>query len=74
LWCRDAINVTVELIILLQVALVKLGLRNEGLIVPGYTHLQRAQPLLLQHVLLAFVEQVEPWNVWGPMSMALLCT
>jgi len=56
----------------LQVALVKLGLRNEGLIVPGYTHLQRAQPLLLQHVLLAFVEQVEPWNVWGPMSM--LCT
>lgn len=59
LWCRDAINVTVELIILLQVALVKLGLRNEGLIVPGYTHLQRAQPLLLQHVLLAFVEQLE---------------
>jgi argininosuccinate lyase len=58
----------------LQVALVKLGLRNEGLIVPGYTHLQRAQPLLLQHVLLAFVEQVEPWNAWEPMFMALLCT
>lgn len=42
----------------LQVALVKLALKNEGLIVPGYTHLQRAQPVLLQHLLLAYVEQV----------------
>lgn len=32
--------------------------KNEGLIVPGYTHLQRAQPVLLQHLLLAYVEQV----------------
>ncbi|XP_022861182.1 argininosuccinate lyase, chloroplastic-like [Olea europaea var. sylvestris] len=43
----------------LQVALVKLALKNEGLIVPGYTHLQRAQPVLLQHLLLAYVEQLE---------------
>lgn len=42
----------------LQTALVKLALQNEGLIVPGYTHLQRAQPVLLQHLLLAYVEQV----------------
>lgn len=58
LWCRDAIDSVVERIRHLQVALVKLALKNEGLIVPGYTHLQRAQPVLLQHLLLAFVEQV----------------
>lgn len=58
LWCRDAIDTIVRSIQRLQVALVKLALKNEGLIVPGYTHLQRAQPVLLQHLLLAYVEQV----------------
>lgn len=58
LWCRDAVDSIVERIRHLQVALVTLALKNEGLIVPGYTHLQRAQPVLLQHLLLAFVEQV----------------
>lgn len=58
LWCRDAIDTIVRSIHRLQVALVKLALQNEGLIVPGYTHLQRAQPVLLQHLLLAYVEQV----------------
>lgn len=59
LWCRDAIDSLVDQIIHLQVSLVKLAVENEGLIVPGYTHLQRAQPVLLQHLLLAFVEQLE---------------
>lgn len=58
LWCRDAIDRIVVSIKNLQISLVNLALKNEGLIVPGYTHLQRAQPVLLQHVLLAFVEQV----------------
>lgn len=40
-------------------ALVCLARKNEGLIVPGYTHMQRAQPVLLQHLLLAYVEQVK---------------
>ncbi|KAL5559974.1 hypothetical protein UlMin_036185 [Ulmus minor] len=59
LWCRDAIDSILERIKYLQVAMVKLALTNEGIIVPGYTHLQRAQPVLLQHLLLAFVEQLE---------------
>ncbi|KAL2650025.1 hypothetical protein R1flu_018153 [Riccia fluitans] len=59
LWCRDAIDDIVGHIHNLQDSLLKLALLNEGVIVPGYTHLQRAQPLLLQHVLLAFVEQLE---------------
>ncbi|KAB5568770.1 hypothetical protein DKX38_002563 [Salix brachista] len=59
LWCRDAIDRIAASIKNLQVAMVKLALSNEGLIVPGYTHLQRAQPVLLPHLLLAYVEQLE---------------
>nr|GME00338.1 argininosuccinate lyase, chloroplastic [Ipomoea batatas] len=59
LWCRDAIDRIISRIKNLQVALIKLAIKNEGLIVPGYTHLQRAQPVLLQHLLLAYVEQLE---------------
>ncbi|KAL3615356.1 hypothetical protein CASFOL_041017 [Castilleja foliolosa] len=59
LWCRDAIDAIVFRIKHLQVSLVNLALKNEGLIVPGYTHLQRAQPVLLAHLLLAYVEELE---------------
>ncbi|XP_002514045.3 argininosuccinate lyase, chloroplastic [Ricinus communis] len=59
LWCRNAIDKIAVSIKHLQVALVTLALDNEGLIVPGYTHLQRAQPVLLSHLLLAYVEQLE---------------
>ncbi|XP_010520742.1 PREDICTED: argininosuccinate lyase, chloroplastic-like [Tarenaya hassleriana] len=59
LWCRDAIDSIIAKIKHLQTALVTLALKNEALIVPGYTHLQRAQPVLLPHVLLTFVEQLE---------------
>ncbi|KAL0888161.1 hypothetical protein Bca101_012144 [Brassica carinata] len=60
LWCRDAIDTIVVKIKHLQTALVQLALENEALIVPGYTHLQRAQPVLLPHVLLTYVEQSVP--------------
>ncbi|CAI0417553.1 unnamed protein product [Linum tenue] len=59
LWCRDAIDRILASVKHLQVALLTLALKNEGLIVPGYTHLQRAQPVLLSHLLLAFVEQLD---------------
>ncbi|KAH9617894.1 hypothetical protein KSS87_005509 [Heliosperma pusillum] len=58
LWCRDAIDNIVNKIKRLQVSLVTLALKNDDLIVPGYTHLQRAQPVLLAHLLLAYVEQL----------------
>ncbi|CAL5383986.1 unnamed protein product [Camellia sinensis] len=66
LWCRDAIDAILSRIKHLQVALVTLAEKNEGLIVPGYTHLQRAQPVLLQHLLLAFVEQITG-VIWLPL-------
>ncbi|KAF9605468.1 hypothetical protein IFM89_017487 [Coptis chinensis] len=39
--------------------LVNLAKKNEGFIVPGYTHMQRAQPILLPHIILSYVEQLE---------------
>ncbi|KAI4337596.1 hypothetical protein L6164_015992 [Bauhinia variegata] len=59
LWCRDAIDKIVTYIKRLQVSLLTLALKNDGLIVPGYTHLQRAQPVLLSHLLLAYVEELD---------------
>ncbi|KAM7259497.1 hypothetical protein ACFE04_015238 [Oxalis oulophora] len=58
LWCRDAIDTIVGSVKKLQISLVMLAMKNQGLIVPGYTHLQRAQPVLVQHLLLAYVEQL----------------
>ena len=43
----------------LQQALIGLAEDHTGAIMPGYTHLQRAQPVLLAHHLLAYVEMLE---------------
>ncbi|HXJ73714.1 MAG TPA: argininosuccinate lyase, partial [Candidatus Dormibacteraeota bacterium] len=43
----------------LQQALVDLGAANAAVVIPGYTHLQRAQPVYLAHHLLAYVEMLE---------------
>ncbi len=43
----------------LQGALLDLADRDGQAILPGYTHLQRAQPVLLAHHLLAYVEMLE---------------
>src|SRR2546430_15355732 len=42
----------------LQQALVALATRHRAAIMPGYTHLQRAQPILLAHHLLAYREML----------------
>jgi argininosuccinate lyase len=43
----------------LQLALVELAKRNSAAVLPGYTHLQRAQPVLFAHHLLAYVEMLQ---------------
>ena len=43
----------------LQQSLVTLAERYMGVMMPGYTHLQRAQPVLFSHHALAYVEMVE---------------
>jgi len=42
-----------------QSALIELANRNLDVVMPGYTHLQRAQPILFAHYLLSFVEALK---------------
>lgn len=59
LWVRDAIDRLDGLLRDLQVELVEAAGRERDLILPGYTHLQRAQPVLAAHYFLAYVEKFQ---------------
>lgn len=59
LWLRDEIAALQEEIRVLQRAFVSLGRKYPDVIIPGYTHLQRAQPVYFAHHLLAYVEMLE---------------
>lgn len=59
LYVRDAIYRVIDLIKNTQGALVSLAEKNFDLIMPGYTHLQRAQPVLVAHHLLAYYEMLK---------------
>lgn len=59
LWLRDEIAGLGQDLRDLQKNLVALGARNVEVIMPGYTHLQRAQPVYFAHHLLAYVEMIE---------------
>jgi argininosuccinate lyase len=56
LWLRDETGALGAELRALQQALVSLAERNMTVLIPGYTHLQRAQPVFLAHHLLAYVE------------------
>ncbi|MCD6296420.1 MAG: argininosuccinate lyase, partial [Deltaproteobacteria bacterium] len=59
LFVRNVIGRVTDLIRETQSELVALGEKNFDLIMPGYTHLQRAQPVLLAHHLLAYYEMLK---------------
>ncbi len=59
LWLRDETSSLIAEIRGLQRALVSLGEREVDVTLPGYTHLQRAQPVSFAHHLLAYVEMAE---------------
>jgi argininosuccinate lyase len=59
LYVRDAIHRVDELIREMQGSLITLAEEHVDLIMPGYTHLQRAQPVLVAHYLLAYVEMMK---------------
>ena len=56
LWCRRRALALVRRVDGLSAALVEQAERVGDMLAPGYTHLQRAQPLTLGHVLLAHAE------------------
>ncbi|HWQ36368.1 MAG TPA: argininosuccinate lyase [Blastocatellia bacterium] len=58
LFLRDEISVIDELLREAQRALVELAERYPDAPLPGYTHLQKAQPVLLAHFLLAYFEML----------------
>ena len=59
LWARDAADNLGDSIAALQTALVGLADKSGGIVMPAYTHLQRAQPILAGHALLAYVEMLQ---------------
>jgi argininosuccinate lyase len=59
LWMRSELSQLTSEIRDLQLALVTLADRYPDVLIPGYTHLQRAQPVPLAHHLLAYVEMLD---------------
>jgi argininosuccinate lyase len=59
LWVRDALDALDERLRELQRALLAAAERDRELVLPGYTHMQRAQPVLAAHYFLAYVEKYQ---------------
>ena len=58
LWLREAVDETLQQVEELIAALLKLANRYPDAVIPGYTHLRRAQAVLGPHYLLAYVEML----------------
>ena len=59
LWVREALDRTDGRLLELQRALLKAALENREVVLPGYTHMQPAQPILAPHYFLAYIEKFE---------------
>jgi len=59
MYLKEEITELTDLAALLQKSILKLARNNLGVIIPGYTHLQKAQCVLLAHHLLAYIESLE---------------
>ena len=58
IWTREAIDELINDLRAMQIALLDFAEANRDVAIPGYTHLQRAQPVLLAHWCLAYFEMV----------------
>lgn len=56
LWCKEKGGDLLQALVNLQQALMDLAQRERSTVLPGYTHLQRAQPVTFGHWCLAYVE------------------
>ena len=59
LWVRDACSYAQELIVELQRSLLSQAAAHANTIMPGFTHMQPAQPITFAHHCLAYVEMLE---------------
>ena len=59
LWVKEQVNIILKLIKMNQRTIIKKAEKNISIIMPGFTHLQNAQPVLFSHYLLAFFEMLE---------------
>lgn len=59
LYLRDEVGAILDLLENLKWELARAAKRHVKVIMPGYTHLQRAQPVLFSHHLLAYVEMLD---------------
>ncbi len=59
LYLREVVRDTIAGICRLQGALLELAEANPSLVIPGYTHVQRAQPVLFAHHLLAYFHMLQ---------------
>ncbi len=58
LYLRAEIDEIQDLILSLEKTLISLAKKHIGFLIPGYTHLQRAQPVPLAHHILAYLEMI----------------
>jgi argininosuccinate lyase len=59
LWVRDELDIMLARLETLQRAFLSRAEQDAGVILPGYTHMQRAQPVLAAHYWLAYCEKLE---------------
>ncbi len=59
LYLRDEVAIIIDSLRVLQATLAKAAKKHLDVIMPGYTHLQRAQPVFLSHHLLAYYDMFE---------------
>jgi argininosuccinate lyase len=59
MWVRESLDRIDARLMDLQRAFVMTAVRHRDVILPGYTHMQRAQPVLAAHVFLAYCEKLE---------------
>ena len=59
LYAKEVITEVAKGLRSVQRALVELAGRHQGVLMPGYTHLQRAQPVLFAHHMLAYFEMFQ---------------
>src|SRR5699024_746271 len=59
LWCKQEITSLQQSIRHLQSQLIVTAENNQNTVMPGYTHLQRAQPITFAHWCMAYFEMLE---------------